>query len=291
MTDYQDYIKEKINTIKQNPGRIFGLLYPYIFLILLVLGLIYSSNLGEIAKQSTPPLLPDTAAPKGLDIVEPRNVSAVDVMELSKPSTDMVAKGKALYVANCVSCHGVDGKADGPASEGLNPPPRNYTIKTGWVNGQKISEIYETLEHGIVGSAMKPFDYLAPEDKIALAQYIRQTFVPDPPEDSKSDLENLDQTYNLSKERRLPGQIPVDVAMDLIIKENSGKISKVKQTINAISKDTDSAAVIFKNVTKDQSVAIASLMNSPDWKQDKNEFVDLVINNVNQDGFNDKIFF
>ncbi len=291
MSDFQDNIKEKISILKQDPGKIFGLLYPYIFLILLVLGLIYSSNLGEIAKQSTPPPLPDTTAPKGLDIVEPRNVSAVDVMELSKPSTDMVAKGKALYVANCVSCHGVDGKGDGPASQGLNPPPRNYTIKTGWVNGQKISEIYETLEHGIVGSAMKPFDYLSPEDKFAITQYIRQTFVPDPPTDSKSDLENLEQTYNLSKERRLPGQIPVDAAMDLILKESSGKINKVKETVKAISKDTTEEAAIFKKVTKDPVIAITSLINSTDWRKDKNKFVDIVINNVNQDGFNDKIFF
>ncbi len=290
MTDYQDFIKEKIRLIKENPGQIFGLLYPYIFLILLAIGLVYSSKLGEIAQQATPPPLPDTTGQKQLEILEPRNVAAVDVMQLSQPSAEMVAKGNALYSANCASCHGINGKGDGPASQGLNPPPRNYTIKTGWVNGQKISEIYETLEHGIVGSAMKPFDYLSPEDKFALAQYIRQTFVPNPPADSKSDLQNLDQTYNLSKERRLPGQIPVNVAMDLIIKESSGRMNKVKETIQAISKDSVQGAVIFKKVVKNPELALTSLVNASYWKQDKSRFIDLVINDFNQDGFNDNIF-
>ncbi len=290
MSDFQDNLKDKLEELKQNPGKIFGLLYPYIFIIILVLGLVYMANLNQIARQTIPPALPDTTAPQQLQIEEPRMVAAVDVNELSKPTDDLISKGKALYQSNCASCHGVDGKGDGPASKGLTPPPRNYTIKTGWVNGQKISQIYETLENGITGSAMRSFDYLSPEDKFALAHYIRKTFVPDPPEDSKSDLQNLEQTYSLSKERKIPGQVPVEVAMDLIIKENQGKAVKVKKTIEEISGDKSDGAVIFKKVTKNQDLAITSLINSLVWKNNKDKFVNLVVDNVNQDGFNDQIF-
>jgi len=291
MSDFQDNLKDKIRDLKQNPGGIFGLLYPYIFIVILILGLIYMSNLGEIARQTIPPNLPDTTSSKQLKIEEPRTVAAVNVMELSEPTDELLSKGKGLYESNCASCHGVDGKGDGPASQGLNPPPRNYTVKQGWVNGQKISQIYETLENGINGTAMRSFDYLSPEDKFALAHYIRKTFVPIPPMDSKSDLQNLDQTYNLSKERKVPGQIPVEAAMDLIIKENSNKVNKVKEAVKEISEDKSDGAVIFKKVTKNPEAAIISLINSSDWKQNKNKFVDLVVDNVNQDGFNDKIFF
>ncbi len=291
MSEFQDNLKDKIQDLKQNPGRIFGLLYPYIFIVILILGLIYISNLGEIARQTVPLALPDTAAPEQLKIEEPRTVAAVNLNELSEPTDDLLSKGKELYQSNCASCHGVDGKGDGPASQGLNPPPRNYTIKEGWVNGQKISQIYETLENGITGSAMRAFDYLSPEDKFALAHYVRKTFVPNPPQDSKSDLQNLEQTYSLSQARKIPGQIPVEAAMDLIIKENAGKVEKVNSAVKEISSDNSDGAMIFKNVTKNRDEAIASLINSPAWKQNKKNFVAIIVNNVSQDGFNDKIFF
>jgi high-affinity iron transporter len=35
--------------------------------------------------------------------------------------------GKAVYEANCVSCHGATGKGDGVAAAGLNPPPSDFT--------------------------------------------------------------------------------------------------------------------------------------------------------------------
>jgi len=38
------------------------------------------------------------------------------------------AAGKALFEANCASCHGVGGKGDGPVGAALNPPPRDFTV-------------------------------------------------------------------------------------------------------------------------------------------------------------------
>jgi mono/diheme cytochrome c family protein len=290
MSDFQDNLKDKLEDLKKNPGKIFGLLYPYIFVVILILGLIYMANLGQIARQTIPPALPDTTAPKQLEIQEPRTVPAVNVDELSQPTDELISKGKTLYQSNCASCHGTNGKGDGPASQGLNPPPRNYTVKTGWVNGEKITQIYETLEDGIAGSAMRSFDYLSPEDKFALAHYIRKTFIQNPPQDSKSDLQNLEQAYSLSQARTIPGQVPVDVAMDLIIKESRGKAEKVKKTIEEISEDKSDGALIFKEVTKNPDLVITSLINSQMWKNNKDYFVSLVVDNVNQDGFNDKIF-
>ena len=35
----------------------------------------------------------------------------------------LAADGAALYQANCASCHGADGNADGPVAKAMNVPP------------------------------------------------------------------------------------------------------------------------------------------------------------------------
>ena len=39
------------------------------------------------------------------------------------------AAGKEVFVkTNCNSCHGMEGKGDGPVAAALDPKPRNYTV-------------------------------------------------------------------------------------------------------------------------------------------------------------------
>ncbi len=38
------------------------------------------------------------------------------------------SSGKGMYTAYCASCHGVDGKGDGPAAAALKTPPTNLTL-------------------------------------------------------------------------------------------------------------------------------------------------------------------
>ena len=96
---------------------------------------------------------------------------------------DTLNKGKQIYQEYCMACHGVNGDGKGVAAKGLEVPPRNFTlgiIKFGdVVSGERPHDeaIYKTLDHGLNGTAMLPWD-LKEEQKEAVWQYIK-TFSPD----------------------------------------------------------------------------------------------------------------
>jgi mono/diheme cytochrome c family protein len=118
--------------------------------------------------------------------------ASVDVQALLKSSPELVAKGKSIFSINCASCHGVNGKGDGPAASALNPKPRDFTSGY-WRYGGGVARIVQTISTGSPGTAMAPFPGIPLEDRFALAQYVR-TFNPAKQEaDKPEDLTWLDQ--------------------------------------------------------------------------------------------------
>jgi cytochrome c553 len=69
------------------------------------------------------------------------------------PAGDEAALGTQVYEANCLTCHGAQGKGDGPAGAGLQPTPANFT-DTQWINGGDLASVRKTIENGIPGTAM-----------------------------------------------------------------------------------------------------------------------------------------
>jgi mono/diheme cytochrome c family protein len=292
MSIFEKSIKQKIEEAKKNPVTILAFAYPYLLVIGLVIGLLYVSNFNFITRKGVPPQLPDTTATQqDLTFKKAQVIPPVDVENMKNATPELIAKGKDLYSANCSSCHGTDGKGDGPASAGLNPPPRNYTSNANWINGQTSSDIYKTLQEGIKGSAMASYSYMKPEDLFALAAYIRAIFIKNPPENTDSDLMMLDLTYNLSQGKMVPAQIPTSVAEDIIVKENANRYQKIINTVNSINNNiSDAGAKLFKNVTSNEFKALAILSNASDWRMNEQSFINLVVNEVHQDGFNEKVF-
>lgn len=281
-------IKEDFSS---NPGAVFGLLYPYVLVIILIIGIIYLSNINQVARQSVPPIIPDsTTALRDLEVKKARTIPPVDVLEISKPTQELINEGQKTFTTVCASCHGENGTGAGPASIGLNPAPRNFTKDENWINGRTISGMYTTLQEGIPNSAMISYDFLPPKERFAVIHYIRSTFMQNPPEDSQGDLTALDQTYNLSSGMEMPAQIPVSAAMDLIMKENQGKINKLNSAFEMINNSGNPSAVLFKDVTSDGRLALSSLIKSDSWNANKNSFEHFVTVNVNQNGFNGRIF-
>lgn len=283
-------LKRKIEQLKSDPGKIFGLIYPYFMVIIVAAGLLYVNNLGNIARQNVLPAPPDTLIHTDLPVIEPRTVPAINIMEMRKPTQELLSQGKEIYNTICSSCHGEDGRGSGPAAAGLNPQPRNLTVKDGWMNGQKISEIYKTLEEGIPGTGMISYNYLPPSNRIALAHYIRETFVPAPPEDTDNELTTSDQTYSLSQGKEIAAQIPVERAMNLLLQENKTAVQNIMQKVSQVESSREPGAVLFNRVTNNKVLAITTLSSDMNWKQDYQKFIRSAMYNSKTNGFNNNIF-
>lgn len=65
------------------------------------------------------------------------------------------ARGRATYESLCVTCHGPEGRGDGPAAAGLHPAPADFTSD----HGAFYSDAGRVwiIERGSPGTAMPPF--------------------------------------------------------------------------------------------------------------------------------------
>ncbi|MFO7526481.1 MAG: cytochrome c [Ignavibacteriaceae bacterium] len=290
MNDIIQNIKLRIEELKNNPGALFGLLYPYVLVVIVALGLYYVSNLDFIARQKIPSVLPDTTKVSDLSIQPAKDVPPTNIFEVANPTDELLNEGEKLYKANCSSCHGDNGAGGGPAAVGLNPAPRNFTDKENWKNGMTLSAIYTTLEEGIAGGAMISYDYLLPVEKISLAHYIRDSFISDAPEDSEADLETLDLTYNLSAGQQLPAQIPIASAKEIIISESNSTSLKVSGLFKKVESGNEQGAEILKSISTDLNKSITFLLKEGSWKVSEQKFIDVITRHVNYNGFNARVF-
>ena len=88
-----------------------------------------------------------------------------------------LADAARLYNANCTSCHGADGRGDGPAAKGLDPAPANFH-DADRMRVRSLHGLYNTVTLGVTGTAMRGYKELSDDERWALTFHLatmRQT--------------------------------------------------------------------------------------------------------------------
>jgi mono/diheme cytochrome c family protein len=113
-------------------------------------------------------------------------LTAVAALAVLIPTASLAADleaGKAAYQANCASCHGPEGKGDGPVAMALDPKPRSFAEakfkydtdgdgKTG--TDADITNIVKQGAAAFGGNAMMaPLPHLSDDEISNIIAYIR----------------------------------------------------------------------------------------------------------------------
>lgn len=88
------------------------------------------------------------------------------------PTDENIQKGADLYAANCALCHGETGDGDGPAAEGLDPPPSNLHVEH--VQENTDGALFYIISHGKSDTPMPAWEnILNVEERWQMVNFMR----------------------------------------------------------------------------------------------------------------------
>lgn len=88
------------------------------------------------------------------------------------------AKGKEIFQTNCATCHGPEGKGDGPAAAALSPKPRNLSDAE-YVSKLSNEHLFKVISEGGASVGKSPMmaawgGILSENDILNVIAYIRK---------------------------------------------------------------------------------------------------------------------
>jgi mono/diheme cytochrome c family protein len=117
---------------------------------------------------------------RGPDSDLPGAYSRVAVPEALLRSPEARARGKALFAAHCVLCHGERGDGHGARSSGFAKAPANFTDPA-WRRGVTPRRVFFAIREGVHGTPMPSWDWLSEDEAWDLVAYVLSLGATPPP--------------------------------------------------------------------------------------------------------------
>ena len=116
---------------------------------------------------------PDVVAQRAATLVQRIAAAAGGALDPFPARPPALARGAAVFREQCVPCHGVTGRGDGPKARQLQGPPPASLADPATMRTVSPVDVYRKLTIGVAGTAMPQFEEtLSPEDRWAVATYV-----------------------------------------------------------------------------------------------------------------------
>ena len=101
-------------------------------------------------------------------------ITSAGLAACTVPSMPEAPDGARFFAKNCVSCHGMSGRGDGPSSAGLDPKPTDLTLLArenggSFPRARALSYIYGDPEQGHLARVMPQFGGAMANDTVPIA--------------------------------------------------------------------------------------------------------------------------
>jgi mono/diheme cytochrome c family protein len=108
---------------------------------------------------------------RGVDSDLPEPYRRIDVPEGRLRAPETLARGGALFAANCALCHGERGDGRGLRASGFAKPPADFTDPY-WRRRATPRRVFFAIRQGVRGTAMPSWSSLGEDETWDLVAYV-----------------------------------------------------------------------------------------------------------------------
>jgi mono/diheme cytochrome c family protein len=85
----------------------------------------------------------------------------------------LLSRGREIFLARCATCHGNDGRGDGPIARNLLGPPVGNLTDDEWKHGDRPDQVVAVIAQGVPNTRMEGWSrVLDPPEQRAVAAWV-----------------------------------------------------------------------------------------------------------------------